>query len=55
MNNQYFVKNIGECFTALNGLLKQKSGVTHDPLFIREEKGKIKLGYTVQIIKHLVV
>lgn len=45
MNNQYFVKNFLECFNNLNRLLKSKSGVDYDPLFVKEENGKIRLGY----------
>ncbi len=45
MNNEYLVKNLNECFAVLNEFLKEKSGVTHDPLFIREEKGIVRVGY----------
>lgn len=45
MNAEYFVKNIQECFDVLNKFLKSKSGVTHDPLFVKNEEGKIRLGY----------
>ncbi len=48
MNNHYLVKNVKECFDVLNKLLKQKSGVTHDPLFIKDEGGNIRLGYKPQ-------
>ncbi len=46
MNNYYFAKFLKEqCFDTLNAFLKAKSGVTHDPLFIREENGDVLIGY----------
>lgn len=46
MNNHYFIKNMQECFDTLNPLLKSKSGVAENPLYIREGKqGKIEIGY----------
>lgn len=45
MNNAYFVKNMQECFDTVNKLLKAKSGVDYDPLFVKTENGRIKLGY----------
>lgn len=45
MNNAYLVKFLNECFSKLNAFLKTKSGATKDPLFVREEKGKIVVGY----------
>jgi hypothetical protein len=45
MNNGYMVKNIKECFDVLNKLLIEKSGVSHEPLFIREERSNVRVGY----------
>jgi hypothetical protein len=48
MNNTYFIKNISECFAKLNTYLKSKSGAAHDPLWIREDRNNLRLGYVIQ-------
>lgn len=45
MNNSSFVKGMTECFTVLNAFLKSKSGVTHEPLYVKELGNSINIGY----------
>jgi len=45
MSNQDFIKSIQKCFDILNVVLKIKSLVSHNPLFIKEKNGKIYVGY----------